>query len=42
MLAKLELQFDYREDMGRRGIFIPALPDAIRYLKRKLWREEIP
>ena len=41
LIAKLEEQVQYRRDCESNGTFCPRLPDPIRYLKRRLWHEEI-
>lgn len=41
MVSKLERQLAYRSSMASSNQFCPPLPDPIRYLKRKLWREEL-
>ena len=42
MVTKVVLQMAYRRDCRDDSEFVPNLPDAVRYLKRKLWKEEIP
>ena len=41
MLVKLQAQVDHRRRCKAVGEFCPALPDPIRYFKRKLWKEEL-
>ena len=42
IVARVAKQQAYRSSSAQVGEFIPNLPDPIRYLKRKLWHEEIP
>lgn len=42
LVSRLAVQARYRRQMEQAGEFCPALPEPKRYLKRRLWQEEIP